>query len=73
MINNGAATAGMRPGVTEFDNASTAGDADLIAYAGMPGAEGGVIFFGTDSTVGTARVTVLGMAIRGYVVIILLE
>ena len=60
IINNGAATAGMRPGVTEFDNASTAGDADLIAYAGVPGAEGGVIFFGTDSTVGTARVTVFG-------------
>jgi autotransporter-associated beta strand protein len=60
IISNGAGMAGTRPGVTAFDNASTAGNADLIAYSGVPGAEGGVIFFVTDSTGGVARVTVFG-------------
>jgi len=60
IISNGAGMAGTRPGVTAFDNASTAGNADLIAYGGVPGAEGGVIFFVTDSAGGVARVTVFG-------------
>src|SRR5439155_23363012 len=55
--NNGNAVTLALGGHTVFDISSTAGNATLIANGGLGG---GGIFFGADSTGGTARVEVFG-------------
>jgi autotransporter-associated beta strand protein len=58
--NNGGTANGAGGGTTTFLESSTAASATLIANAGLNGGEGGTILFADQSTVGTARIEVLG-------------